>query len=321
MEATLEVPSDADRSIHGRDGEPLTLTRLGGSGDVLIILQANGFSGNVYEPLAWHLKSAFTCYSLGPRGQVEASSTLVGYDPNFATYEYAWDLLAVVDALSARGRCYALGHSLGGTTAIRAEAARPGTFKAILSYEAILVDPDTLPEKQDTKMADRARKRRRRFDSRSAADAAFRTRYPFKTWHPAAFEAYLKHGFRDSPDGGVELACSPDIEADSYLAVVHPPLARQAWEGLLRVACPVVVAGGDDPVSPFKIVAANLRPVAERLRHGHVERYHGLGHLGPMEDPAFMASRVLAMKAAASDSQTWGSMPKEVDFDVRRSPL
>lgn len=36
---------------YGRDGQRLALSHLGGSGDVLFILHANGFGGKVYKPM------------------------------------------------------------------------------------------------------------------------------------------------------------------------------------------------------------------------------------------------------------------------------
>lgn len=55
MDSSSKSEYETHRVICGRDGQQLELTRLGGSGDVLIILQANGFSGSVYEPLVWPL--------------------------------------------------------------------------------------------------------------------------------------------------------------------------------------------------------------------------------------------------------------------------
>ena len=38
----------------------------------------------------------------------------------------------------------------------------------------------------------------------------------FKAWQPRAFDLYLDEGFRDRPDGSVELKCRPDVEATVF---------------------------------------------------------------------------------------------------------
>jgi pimeloyl-ACP methyl ester carboxylesterase len=97
----------------------------------------------------------------------------------------------------------------------------------------------------------------------------------------------VDHGLADRPEGGVALKCRPEVEAATYEgAPAHP-----GWARLPSVACPAAVLTGEhtDAVGPE---LARLQ--AERLPGGRVEEVPGVGHFGPMEDPAVVARAVAA---------------------------
>eukprot|EP00884_Botryococcus_braunii_P013424 jgi/Botrbrau1/22082/Bobra.0206s0010.1 len=327
---SMDVPSTGTPGkfswIPCRDGKHVALTTLGGTGDVLFVLHATGFCGKIYETLAESMGSEFISYAVEARGQGFSPPAPAESGPYYATHEAAWDLLAAVDALGVQGNCYAFGHSMGGVAALRAEAARPGTFKAIYAFEGVIGDPSSLPgniksNQISIPQVGAAQKRRQQFPSRATVNNMFRDRIPFKTWHPACFKAYVQHGFKALPDGTVELLCPPEAEAASYRAMVEPEFAQSTWDGLKRLACPVVVAWGDDPNSGFKLAELFGPAASERVPLGRFERYHGLGHLAPMEEPRFIASRILAMKKAAASPDVWLATPQHQEFDVRHSSL
>lgn len=52
-----------------------------------------------------------------------------------------------------------------------------------------------------------------------------------------------------------------------------------------------------------------------------VARYHGFGHLSPMENPEFIAARILAMKEAGTSSAAWLEVPRVQEFGHHQSLL
>jgi pimeloyl-ACP methyl ester carboxylesterase len=107
-----------------------------------------------------------------------------------------------------------------------------------------------------------------------------------------ALHAYVRHGFVPDPDAGgaaVRLACRPDDEA----RIFRGGPTHQAFDHLGAVACPVVVACGDDAVGPGAFAPA----VVEALPDGRMERFAQLSHFGPLEAPPRVAAAVAAFAA------------------------
>ena len=174
--------------------------------------------------------------------------------------DYQWrgfadDVLAAVAALGLRQPA-ALGHSSGGAAVLAAEGAG---------------------------------RRRDRFASAAEAVANFGAKPPLSGFAPEVVDAYVEHAFGPGPDGSLTLRCRPEVEAAIYL---------QAPEGdrfadLGRVGCPVVVAcgGRSDAVGPELAarLAAAISPGPARTRV-----FERLGHFGPFESPAEVATAALA---------------------------
>jgi pimeloyl-ACP methyl ester carboxylesterase len=135
-------------------------------------------------------------------------------------------------------------------------------------------------------LAEGARHRRDRFASREEAYANFASKPPLSDLAPAVLRAYVEHGFEDEPDGTVALRCRPEIEAAIYLAAVD----GDRFSRLADVTCPVVVGAGErsDAVTPER-----ARPIVDALPRGRLAAFPGLGHFGPLQDPAAVAEAVL----------------------------
>ncbi len=249
---------------------------FGGTGPTLVMAHAAGLHGLVLAPLARELAGRLHCVSFDHRGH---GDTPLPPGEALDWYGLAADVLAVVDRLGLE-RPYGFGHSSGGTAVLMAEQARPGTFAALYCYEPVLVaaDPPLGPDRGSW-LAEQARLRRATFPSREEALRHFSARPPFHALDPQVLRAYVDHGVGD--DG--RLKCRPEDEA----AVYETATAHDAYLRLPDVACPVIVACGS---------ATEARPpadVAARLREGRFEILDGLGHLGPLELPARVASSIL----------------------------
>ena len=256
---------------------------LGGDGPPLLLCHPTGFHGMAWAPLARHLRETAHCWAVDFRGH--GDSTLPD-DGDLRWSGMGEDVLAVVDFLAARGAegpVLGVGHSMGGAAAVLAEQARPGTFAALWLYEPIVFPPmEGVPRANP--MAAGARKRRAVFASRDEAFANYSSKPPMGSMTPEALHAYVDHGFRDRPDGTVELKCLPETEA----RVFEGSLGNRGFERLGEVACPVTVAASGDGFPP-----AQMAPlVADALPHGRFARYPELTHFGPMEDPAGLARAI-----------------------------
>ena len=166
-----------------------------------------------------------------------------------------------------------------------AEAARPGTFRALYVWEPVVMPFDGTPAPQDNPLTEGALRRREVFPSRQDAYANFSSKPPFSALDPDALRAYVDHGFADTDDGNVRLKCRPVDEAQMY----RMGSAHHAFSRFPEVHCPVVVACGETS-NAFGPALIELQ--AARLPHARTEVLAGLGHFGPLEDPAAVAASI-----------------------------
>ena len=166
-----------------------------------------------------------------------------------------------------------------------AEAARPGTFRALYLWEPVVMPVDPPLGPSDNPLSAGAMRRRAVFPSRDEAFANYASKPPFSVLHPEALRAYVDHGFADLPDGQVTLKCRPEDEAQIY----RMGSAHRAFAQFGAVRCPAVVACGAD-TDAFGPELIELQAAA--LPRSRTEVLPGLGHFGPLQDPARVAATV-----------------------------
>jgi pimeloyl-ACP methyl ester carboxylesterase len=289
---------EGTRSVPSTDGVTVALHDLGGDGPPLLFCHPTGFHGLVWAPVAaalgdlpgasWHRWAPdFRGHGDTP---LPASGRLHdGTGPQWTGF--AEDVLAAVDELGG-GPLHGVGLSMGGACLLQAEEMRPGTFAGMWLYEPIVFptppgyEPPDLDDDDDpaggNPMSAMALRRRAFFESREAALANYSAKPPLGGLDPAALAAYVEHGLGDLPDGGVTLKCAPKTEARIFMT----GMGNGIYDDLEKVACPVTVAASGDGGHPAQ--AAPL--VAEALPNARLERFDGLTHFGPMEDPARIAA-------------------------------
>jgi pimeloyl-ACP methyl ester carboxylesterase len=278
--ATVETP----------DGSRIAVHDLGGEGEPLVFVHATGLHGWVFGELAGYLQG-FRCYSLDLRGHgssVAAPSWQGSWDG------FAQDLLAVVAGLDLH-RPFAFGHSCGGATCLLAEEARPGTFRGLYCYEAI-VRPflHPLPPSADNVMSQGALRRRPSFPSKLDALLNYSSKPPLNALSAEALRAYVEHGFEEGPDGQAHLRCDPATEALTFANA----LSHHAFAALPDIACPVHLAcGGRTDADEFGEPVARM--LAGRLASGGREPgvtvFPRLGHFGPLQQPSLVAEDIAAV--------------------------
>ena len=271
--------------VESTDDVKVALHDLGGTGQPILLVHANGFCARTWSPVADVLADRFHCWALDLRGHGDA---VAPDDVPLGWERLGADVLAVVDHLAATGEqpSVAAGHSMGGAALLMAELARPGTFTRLYCYEPI-VFPE-IPDRPDgaNPLAAGARRRRDRFVSREDAIANYSSKPPFDVLHPGALAAYVDHGFRAQPDGSVELKCRPETEARNFeLGANH-----RTFDRLPEIASQVTVVAGERDSGQGPGIVAPM--IAERLPHSTFTVEPGLGHFGPLEDPDRIAEAI-----------------------------
>jgi len=135
--------------------------------------------------------------------------------------------------------------SSGGAVGGEMAAVAPDRVTALVLCEAVAIDArvreDQLfgfvdgPDGPVHPLAAGARRRRDVWDDRDAVRASYGSRPPLDELHPDALAGYVRWGFRDRPDGRVELSCRPETEAQIFGSTErHGP--AESFEALRRVA-------------------------------------------------------------------------------------
>ena len=203
--------------------------------------------------------------------------------------QYGNDALAAARYLSAQHEgqpIVGIGHSMGGASLLMASLIEPELFSALFVFEPIVFPPT--PENDDrppNPLAGGARKRRATFESYEAALENFTAKPPMASFHPVAREAYVKHGFKPNDAGHVELKCLPEHEARTY----ETGGSHGTWDDLSKISSRVwVISGAPAPYQPSSFAVK----VAENIPGATYVQYDEMGHFGPLENPAQIASLV-----------------------------
>jgi len=242
----------------------------GGTGETLLLLHPNGLCAGFFDPLARRLTDAFRVIGVDLRGHggSEAPHTRAGlqYVP------MASDVVAVLDALGVE-TFSVVGESLGGGVGAVVDQLRPGTLRHLVLCEGIAFDARAFPQGRrpgeggtGNFMADTARARRAVWPDRESVRARYASRPPFDVVAPEALDAYLRWGFVDRPDGQVELACPPEVEASIFEVTSEAGGSAVAFAHLAAMRGRVSVFHGDASYLPEPWFRAQADAVGAELR-------------------------------------------------------
>src|SRR5262249_9588089 len=238
-----------------RDGLDVNALDWGGGGTPLLLLHPNGMGAGLFEPLALAVRDAFRPVAVDLRGH---GGTRTPAPPaGFRFAETAADVLAVLDHLGI-DETVTLGESLGGGVSVLVDGQRPGVIRRLLLCEPVAFSPDgrtlrppgTGSGDGGNYMSTIARRRRAVWPDRDAVYKSYRSRPPFDVVAPEALAAYVRWGFVDRPDGQVELACKPEIEATIFEVSGEPIGAPAAWAHLGELTAHAVLACGEQSELP-----------------------------------------------------------------------
>jgi len=253
----------------------------------LVFLHANGFNARAYRTILAPLANDLRILAPDQRGH--GATSLATDRPRTSWLDLKDDLLAFLDAMQIE-RVALAGHSMGGTASLLAAAEAPARIRALALLDPVIRSPEpTSPVSREameaSPMIAGAIKRRRSFPSRAAAVLGYHGRGAFRTWTDAMLADYVADGFRDAPDGSVELACTPEWEVSNYVNQDH-----DSWAAFARSVCPIHILRADTD-SPGRIDGhTDALTASGRIR---IDTVPGTTHFLPMERPELVREAIL----------------------------
>jgi pimeloyl-ACP methyl ester carboxylesterase len=264
------------------DGASLATYDLGRIGSPTVLFaHATGFHGRCWQPVADAVQTRSVAVDFRGFGDSEPPA-----DWDVDWNGYGVDALTVARALDddGSGPLIGVGHSMGGAALLMAALDAPELFAGLVLFEPIVMPPAPTMNPSNY-LAEGARRRRPVFDSYDAALANFGAKPPMNAFTPAALEAYVRFGLRETDDGRVQLKCTPEHEARTYeMGGAHRTFAR-----LGEVRTPTRYLSGRVEAgqpSSFTELLAETTPGADYRCLDDVD------HFGPMEDPAGLAAEI-----------------------------
>lgn len=244
---------------------------------VLHFLHGNGFCGRVYEPFLHQLSADFDLWlcDIQGHGDSDAGSYFLGWNGNA---ELAVEAFQAQRGIFADAPVYAAAHSFGGVLTSLIMAKHPQLFQRAVLLDPVIFTPrvqffikigEFLGVSRFNALAKRTRVRRRRWPDRQAAYASLMGRGAFKGWSAESLSAFVDHALRADEQGGVQLKCSPQLEATIFSSA-----ANGLWRALRQIQTPVLMLYGAQTFT-FVIKAAalwrqsNSNVLTEQVAGGH----------------------------------------------------
>jgi thiosulfate reductase cytochrome b subunit/pimeloyl-ACP methyl ester carboxylesterase len=258
-----------------------------------IFLHANGFNARAYRTILAPLGSDLRILAADHRGH--GATTLPTLIEGRADWhDVASDLLAFMAALRI-GQVVLAGHSMGATAALLAAADAPAVARQLVFFDPVIrpLEPRPAPQAgsaRESSIVQGASRRRSHFPSRQAVLESYRGRGAFSTWTDAMLEDYVAAGFRDLPDGSVEIACAPEWEASNYVSQGH-----DSWAALEQTRCPIRIFKAEQSSAAFLDGREAQLGATGRIR---VETVPGTTHFLPMERPELVRAAIREAVAA-----------------------
>ena len=284
--------------VQTRDSVRVAVHDLGGCGPPLLFCHAAGFCAGTWRPVAAVLGGWFHCWGVDLRAH-----GLSGHRPDddLGWAGFAEDVRRAACSLP-EAPC-AVGHSVGASALLLAEATRPGTFRSLFCYEPI-VAARAVGRPENGAFADWAASRPGQFESLIQAHSWLQAHRPFASLDRDVRDEYVRHGMRVHASGRVSLRCRPGHQAQVY--------RRAADNGL-----PESLAGLRDTPVTFS-VGARSPVVDEEITRLLVLAVPGskslsvpsADHLAPLIEPARFAAIVrMALAEVAQEGCPGARLP------------
>ena len=289
MDWELPAPSATARA-RLCDGSVIVARRHGNpDGPRVLLTHGCGFSADLYWPF-WSLlvdDCDVVVYDLRSHGWNDPSDLRMHNLPTLAD-----DDRRVVDAVDrAFGAKPTVGiyHSLSTMVVLMHEQQWP-TFAALLLFDPPIYPPGASLDEMETVcqgLANAARRRQRRFESPGELAAMLERAPAFSLVPEPTRRLFAETTLRPSPDGGYELRCPPEHEAQLFEWYFGHSM--QTLELLADITIPIKVIGAD-PTMDFSFLPSTDLSTLSDLDYDFVP---DLTHLLPLEAPEICASLTL----------------------------
>jgi pimeloyl-ACP methyl ester carboxylesterase len=262
---------------------------LGGEGQPLHFLHANGYPPQCYKPLLELLRTEYHVFgmTLRPLWQDAKPEDIKDWHP------FSDDLLRFLASspLSATSRTapvIGVGHSIGAVVTLRAALRDPGKFRVLVLIDPVLFVPRFLVNWHIVRvlgLGERlhpliagAKKRRRMFDDLETVFRAYRNRIIFRYMNDENLRIYIE-GITHQTADGYELVYSPEWEAQIYRTGLRD---FDIWRDLPSLEVPTLFLRGAE-TDTFLEEAARL--VKQKQPKVRVEALEKSTHILPLERP------------------------------------
>jgi pimeloyl-ACP methyl ester carboxylesterase len=257
---------------------------LGGAGQPLHFLHANGYPPDCYKPLLELLTTEYHVFGMLLRPLWEDAKP-----EDINSWHPLSDDLRRFIAPARPAPIIGVGHSIGAIVTLRAALKDPGKFRALILIDPVLFVPRFLlmwhifrlmglGDKIHPWIAG-ALKRRRTFDDLEIMFSGYRNREVFRYLDNASLWAYIDGITKPSPNGGYELVYSPEWEAQIYRTGLHD---FDLWRGLPKLQVPTLFIRGAE-TDTFLEDAARL--VKQKQPDVRIETLENSTHILPLERP------------------------------------
>lgn len=180
-----------------------------------------------------------------------------------------------------------IGHSMGGTTLVLTEQAKPHTYACLILIEPITPPPPYRRE-QDHPLALATYKRKDTFTSKESIFQNY-SKYPFSAFTKHSLRAYIDGAFKEVEEDGKKvwkLKCTPSEESEFY----REGSAHGAYENLGKLDIPVLIIAGENSTIP----TAMYDNVVERIgNNAKLVVIKGSSHFVVMEKPHELAEVII----------------------------
>ncbi len=263
----------------------------------VVWLHANGFNARTYLHTLGPIADDLNVLAIDQRGHGATPQNTSARGKTDAL-DMRDDLLALLDVVYRDQRVILAGHSMGGCVSLLAAAEAPHRVRALALFDPVILSRDAARSAMQAEgaaasehtLVAKARNRRARFASRQEAFDVYRHRSIFRGWPQPALRDYVEAGFRDLPDGSVELTCAPEWEAANFAAHGH-----DIWAAMSRIEAPVWIYRAEQGSTCAITKASEFpRPPGQAV----VRTVPGSTHFLPIEAPQVVRDALLEVAEA-----------------------
>ena len=261
---------------------------LGGIGEPLHFLHANGYPPECYVLLLEHLKHTYRLFGmkLRPLWDGATKDDLQDWHP------YSDDLLRFLSDRET-GPVVGVGHSIGGIVTLRAAMREPKKFRALVLLDPVLFVPGTMYAwnfvraigigEKTHPLIQTAKRRRREFNDLESVFRSYRTKSVFRYMSDESLKQYIGGITKPKADGGYELVYTPEWEAHIYMTGMRD---HDLWRGLASFDVPTLIIRGEK-TDTFMPNAEKL--VKKKNPKIQVHTMKNATHILPLEYPKEVA--------------------------------